>query len=132
MREARQTPHGARPNREGVAPQGACVPARRAKPSGRSLEPCSNEWPRGMTVTAATPYRIRLTDLISLAGPCIRENARAFQLAACCGCRQGSMPDEQISGHKNEKDHGDHAVHGKESCIELAEIIGRDQRMLVE
>src|SRR5436305_4343737 len=64
MHEARQTPHGARPNREGVAPQGACASARRAKPSGRSLEPCSNAWPRGMTVTAATPYKIRLTGLM--------------------------------------------------------------------
>src|SRR5436853_2388885 len=91
MHEARQTPHGARPNREGVAPQGACVPARRAKPPGRSLEPCSNEWPRGMTVAAATPYRIRLTDLISLAGPRVRKNARAFQCAACLVSMQGNI-----------------------------------------
>ncbi|SRR5581483_2560775 len=79
MHEARQTPHGARPNREGVAPHGACAPARRAKPSGRSLEPCSNAWPRGMTVTAATPYRIRLISPMSLAGPHVRKNVRTFQ-----------------------------------------------------
>jgi hypothetical protein len=35
--------------------------------SGRSLEPFSNDRPRGMTVTAAMPYRIRLTGSTSLA-----------------------------------------------------------------
>src|SRR5579864_6082031 len=54
MRDAWQTPHGARPNREGVG-DGASrfqrVPARCAKPSGRSLEPFSNGRPRGMTVS---------------------------------------------------------------------------------
>src|SRR5579859_372705 len=78
MRGAGQTPHGARPNREGVAPKALCVPARCAKPSGRSLELFSDEWPRGMTVTAATPYRIRLIDLISLAGLPIRKNVKAL------------------------------------------------------
>jgi hypothetical protein len=62
MERARQTPHGARPNREGVPPlllalplaetgnKGGRVLARCAKPSGRSLEPRSNARPRGMAV----------------------------------------------------------------------------------
>src|SRR5271156_3921841 len=51
MQRAGQTPHGARPNREGT-PGFAWenVPARRLKPPGRSLEPRSNARPRGMTV----------------------------------------------------------------------------------
>ena len=64
MHGAGQTPHGARPNREGVgagASRTQRVPARRAKLPGRSLEPSSNGRPRGMTVTAVTLYRIRLT-----------------------------------------------------------------------
>src|ERR1700733_1448542 len=74
MTRAWQTPHGARPNREEVPLSlGAVskaelvahrsylialssrataehVPARCVKPSGRSLEPVSNVWPRGMIV----------------------------------------------------------------------------------
>src|SRR5271169_356508 len=55
MRQAGQTPHGARPNREGAwgglnKPCLRRVPARCAKPPGRSLEPHSNVRPRGMTV----------------------------------------------------------------------------------
>ncbi len=63
MRRAGQTPHGARPNREEVPPwrpvldirqepaaTAGRVPARRAIPPGRSLEPRSNARPRGMTV----------------------------------------------------------------------------------
>ena len=46
---------------------GSARAARRAKLPGRSLEPLSNERPRGMIITAATPYRIRLTGLASLA-----------------------------------------------------------------
>ena len=78
-----QTPHGARPNREEVPPplqglhdawrlcremaagrfcsDGGRVPARCAKPPGRSLEPRSNARPRGMIVLPATADRIRLT-----------------------------------------------------------------------
>ncbi len=53
MRRAGQTPHGARPNREEVRGFGrGRVPARCAKPSGRSLEPRSNARPRGMAVLA--------------------------------------------------------------------------------
>src|SRR5688572_539049 len=48
MDGAWQTPHGARPNR-GQSVKG-CVPARRAKVPGRSLEPRSNAWPIGMAV----------------------------------------------------------------------------------
>src|SRR5215475_1285728 len=63
MGRAWQTPHGARPNREEPRPfwlecrnvgaparMGGDVPARCVKPPGRSLEPRSNAWPRGMTV----------------------------------------------------------------------------------
>jgi hypothetical protein len=50
MRRAGQTPHGARPNREGprVRPRTCRLGA--SQPPGRSLEPRSNAWPRGMTV----------------------------------------------------------------------------------
>ena len=65
MAGAGQTPHGARPNRGGGGSLQR-VPARCARLPGRSLEPVSNDRPRGMTVTAATPYRIRLTGLASL------------------------------------------------------------------
>ena len=54
MERAGQTPHGARPNRKeawfGAQASARRVPARRAKPSGRSLEPRSNARPRGMAV----------------------------------------------------------------------------------
>src|ERR1700722_3736361 len=51
MQRARQTPHGARPNREEVRALGrGHVPARWVKPPGRSLEPRSDARPRGMTV----------------------------------------------------------------------------------
>ena len=65
MRRAGQTPHGARPNREGFP--GKLRFRRRAcrlgapQPPGRSLEPRSNAWPRGMTVLPETADRIRLT-----------------------------------------------------------------------
>src|SRR5258708_38297694 len=65
MRRAWQTPHGARPNREGFpASLRACWDACRLgapQPPGRSLEPPSNARPRGMTVLPATADRIRLT-----------------------------------------------------------------------
>ena len=51
MQRAGQTTHGARPNREEAWDFGfGHVPARCVKPSGRSLEPRSNAWPRGMAV----------------------------------------------------------------------------------
>ena len=54
MHSAGQTPHGARPNREGFpASLRACWDACRLgapQPPGRSLEPRSNARPRGMTV----------------------------------------------------------------------------------
>ena len=51
MRRAWQTPHGARPNREGVRNASfEHVPARHVQPPGRSLEPRSNARPRGMAV----------------------------------------------------------------------------------
>ena len=83
MSEAGQTPHGARPNREGIEDSASrlpCVPARRAKLPGRSLELFSNERPRGMTVTAAMPYRIRLTGLTSLVALIIGDDGEGFQL----------------------------------------------------
>ena len=66
MRRAGQTPHGARPNREGFPgkPSGFAGEACRLgapQPPGRSLEPRSNAWPRGMTVLPETADRIRLT-----------------------------------------------------------------------
>jgi len=56
-----------------------CVPARCAKLSGRSLEPFSDERPRGMTVTAVTPYRIRLIGSTSLAALIIGNDGEGFQ-----------------------------------------------------
>src|ERR1700758_2982512 len=53
MGRAGQTPHGARPNREGAAPSGVRALTRHAKPPGRSLEPCSDARPRVMTVLLA-------------------------------------------------------------------------------
>src|SRR5712691_3342721 len=54
MQRAGQTTHGARPNRKGaeliLTNQFLHVPARCVQPSGRSLEPRSDAWPRGMTV----------------------------------------------------------------------------------
>jgi hypothetical protein len=51
MRRAGQTPHGARPNREGVRDFGSDTCRLGAsQPPGRSLEPRSNAWPRGMIV----------------------------------------------------------------------------------
>src|SRR5271157_1035353 len=66
MRRAGQTPHGARPNREGFPgkPSGFAGDACRLgapPPPGRSLEPRSNARPRGMTVLPETADRIRLT-----------------------------------------------------------------------
>ena len=69
MRDAWQTPHGARPNREGMddgASRFPCVPARCAKLPGRSLEPISNDRPRGMTVSGGnavqnSAYRFDIT-----------------------------------------------------------------------
>jgi hypothetical protein len=51
MTRAGQTPHGARPNRKEVRGfSRGHVLARCVKPSGRSLEPGSDAWPRGMAV----------------------------------------------------------------------------------
>jgi hypothetical protein len=50
MRRAGQTPHGARPNREGVQRKLDACRLGAPQPPGRSLEPRSNAWPRGMTV----------------------------------------------------------------------------------
>src|SRR4030081_99975 len=55
MRRAGQTPHGAKPNREGFSGQtfgdaGNACRLGAPQPPGRSLEPRSNAWPRGMTV----------------------------------------------------------------------------------
>ena len=56
MQRAGQTTHGARPNREEVRDliltnqDFGHVPARCVQPSGRSLEPRSNAWPRRMGV----------------------------------------------------------------------------------
>src|ERR1700693_309720 len=65
MRRAGQTPHGARPNREGFPEK---LRFRRdayrlgaPQPPGRSLEPRRNARPRGMTVLPETADRIRLT-----------------------------------------------------------------------
>ena len=50
--------------------------------SGRSLELVSNDRPRGMTVTAATPYRIRLIGLASLVAFRFERDLKAFNFAA--------------------------------------------------
>jgi hypothetical protein len=50
MRRAGQTPHGARPNREGAWLRSSACRLGAPQPPGRSLEPRSNAWPRGMTV----------------------------------------------------------------------------------
>jgi hypothetical protein len=55
MLEAWQTPHGARPNREGIPDSNIQNTSRLegVKLSGRSLEPISNDRPRGMTVSGS-------------------------------------------------------------------------------
>jgi hypothetical protein len=50
MQRAGQTPHGARPNREGFQRKLKAHRLGAPQPPGRSLEPRSNAWPRGMTV----------------------------------------------------------------------------------
>src|SRR5258708_38342913 len=98
MRGAWQTPHGARPNREGMAAT-PCVPARRAQPPGRSLEPLSNGRPRGMIVAAATPYKIRLTGPASLVALSFQKNERAFQFCEGtepCSFRTRSQSNEGL------------------------------------
>ena len=87
MLGAGQTPHGARPNREGI-PVATPVNALRLETPqlpGRSLEPASDGRPRGMTIAAATPlqnsaYRSGIT-----CGPQIREDLRAFMFSAAAG-----------------------------------------------
>jgi hypothetical protein len=89
MHGAWQTPHGARPNREGMedgASRFPCVSARRAKLPGRSLESFSNDRPRGMTVTAAMPYRIRLIGSTSLVAPTIGNDCGGFQFYGLRPC----------------------------------------------
>jgi len=104
MRDAWQTPHGARPNREGVE-DGAShfqrVSARNAKLPGRSLEPISNDRPRGMTVSGGnavqnSAYRFDIT-----CGPRIRKDLGAFNFAmgACGSCLPITRcPDHPIFG----------------------------------
>jgi hypothetical protein len=48
---ARQTPRGARPNRE------ALTRAARSRLPGRSLDPNSNVWARGMIATSISDFR---------------------------------------------------------------------------
>ena len=50
MARAGQTPHGARPNREGARGNSGTCWLGASQPPGRSLEPGSNAGPRGMTV----------------------------------------------------------------------------------
>src|SRR5215469_6566167 len=77
MKRAGQTPHGARPNREEAQLRlGACRLGALAPP-GRSLEPRSNVWPRGMVVLRYGVSRSRTSvhdrasraDRIRLIGP---------------------------------------------------------------
>jgi hypothetical protein len=42
------------------------------------------------------------------------------------------LSEEQVSRHGDRKDDRDHSVHGEEGCVEPGEIVGLDQRMLVE
>ena len=74
-----------------------CVSARSAKLPGRSLEPFSNGRPRGMTVTAATPYRIRLTGLASLAALRFERIWGPSSLAWICGSCFSDTPDHPIT-----------------------------------
>ena len=84
MLRAWQTPHGARPNRErmedGVS-RFPCVPARCAKLPGRSLEPISNDRPRGMTVSGGNAVQNSAYRPDVFCGPWIREDSRAFNFA---------------------------------------------------
>ncbi len=50
MLRAGQTPHGARSNREEAPEDRSAYRLGAPQPPGRSLEPRSNAWPRGMTV----------------------------------------------------------------------------------
>src|SRR5208337_902105 len=54
MRRAGRTPHGARPNREEVRFRPDACRLGAPQPPGRSLEPRSNAWPRGMIVPQLT------------------------------------------------------------------------------
>jgi hypothetical protein len=80
-----------------------CVPARCAKLPGRSLEPSSNGRPRGMTVTAATPYRIRLIDPASLVALIIGNDVEGFQFVTHPEQREGSLPTQYFGETKKKK-----------------------------
>src|ERR1700728_2252335 len=41
-------------------------------------------------------------------------------------------PEPQVSGYEDEKNHGDDTIHGKECGIELAQVAGRNQGVLIE
>jgi len=89
MQRAGQTPHGARPNREGAWLRlGACRLGA-PQPPGRSLEPRSNARPRGMTVLPETADRIRLTGpAATILPPQVLRSAQDFG----CGLPLRSRP----------------------------------------
>jgi hypothetical protein len=78
-----------------------CVPARCAKLPGRSLEPSSNGRPRGMTVTAATPYRIRLIDPASLVAPALGNERGGFQFGTHPEQSEGSLSFSEAKKNKS-------------------------------
>jgi hypothetical protein len=108
MTGAWQTPHGARPNREGTGWPGerkaragslepvarakqakavaellqkaSCVPARRAQLPGRSLEPASNGRPRGMTVNGGNAVQNSAYRSSITCGPCARKRMRGLSI----------------------------------------------------
>lgn len=47
--------------------------------------------------------------------------------------RSALLPSEQqISGHEQREDHGDHSVHSEKCSVKFAKIIAFDQRMLIQ
>ena len=86
MAVAGQTPHGARPNRGGVARFGACTCRLGASQlPGRSLEPRSNVRPRGMTVMP-----LRRHTKFGLQARQLQKSATSFELPAMSNWRPAS------------------------------------------
>ena len=47
------------------------------------------------------------------------------------GLQCGDSPQQQVGGDEDEENYGDNSIHGKEGGVELAQIIFRNQGMLV-
>ena len=45
---------------------------------------------------------------------------------------KGSQAEEQVSSDEEKEEDGDHSVHREKGCVELGEVVGGDERMLVK